>query len=86
MISDILSDNDARKDTFGSGSYLTIPGFSIAVKTGTTDDKRDNWTVGYTPSVVIGAWVGNNDNSPMSQTLASGLTGAAISRRMRPFW
>ncbi|MCX6792177.1 MAG: PBP1A family penicillin-binding protein [Candidatus Gottesmanbacteria bacterium] len=80
MISDILSDNDARKDTFGPNSYLTIPGFSVAVKTGTTDDKRDNWTVGYTPSVAVGAWVGNNDNSPMNQALASGVTGAA------PIW
>lgn len=80
MISDILSDNDARKDTFGPNSYLLIPGFTVAVKTGTTDDKRDNWTVGYTPTVVVGAWVGNNDNSPMNQALASGVTGAA------PIW
>ncbi len=80
LISDILSDNGARKDTFGPSSYLTIPGFSVAVKTGTTDDKRDNWTVGYTPSMVVGAWVGNNDNSPMNQALASGVTGAA------PIW
>ncbi len=80
MISDILSDNDARKDTFGTNSYLNIPGFAVAVKTGTTDDKRDNWTVGYTPSVVVGTWVGNNDNSAMNQALASGITGAA------PIW
>jgi 1A family penicillin-binding protein len=80
MISDILSDNNARKETFGPSSYLNIAGYSVAVKTGTTDDKRDNWTVGYTPSVVVGAWVGNNDNSPMNQALASGLTGAA------PIW
>jgi membrane peptidoglycan carboxypeptidase len=80
MISDILSDNDARKETFGPNSYLAIPGFTVAVKTGTTDDKRDNWTVGYTPSIVVGAWVGNNDNSPMNQALASGVTGAA------PIW
>ncbi len=80
MILDILSDNNARKDTFGPSSYLTISGFTVAVKTGTTDDKRDNWTVGYTPSIVVGAWVGNNDNSPMNQALASGVTGAA------PIW
>ncbi len=80
MISDILSDNDARKDEFGSNSYLYVPGFTVAAKTGTTDDKRDNWTIGYTPSVVVGAWVGNNDNSPMNQALASGITGAA------PIW
>jgi len=80
MISDILSDNDARKDEFGANSYLYIPGFTVAAKTGTTDDKRDNWTIGYTPSVAVGAWVGNNDNSPMNQALASGVTGAA------PIW
>ena len=80
MISDILSDNDARKDVFGARSYLVISGKTVAVKTGTTDDKRDNWTVGYTPSVVVGTWVGNNDNSAMNQALASGVTGAA------PIW
>lgn len=80
MTSDVLSDNDARKIEFGDHSYLYIPGFTVAAKTGTTDDKRDNWTIGYTPSVVVGTWVGNNDNSPMSPTLASGLTGAA------PIW
>jgi 1A family penicillin-binding protein len=80
IISSILSDNDARKDTFGEKSYLVIPGKTVAVKTGTTDDKRDNWTIGYTPSVVVGVWVGNNDNSPMNPALASGVTGAA------PIW
>lgn len=80
LINDMLSDNDARKEVFGPKSYLVIPGKSVGVKTGTTDDKRDNWTIGYSPSVVVGAWVGNNDNSPMSQTLASGITGAA------PIW
>lgn len=80
LISDILSDNDARKDVFGLRSYLVIPGHTVAVKTGTTDDKRDNWTIGYTPSVVVGTWVGNNDNSPMHPSLASGVTGAA------PIW
>lgn len=80
IISDILSDNDARKAVFGPNSYLVIPGHSVAVKTGTTDDKRDNWTVGYSQSVVVGVWVGNNDNSPMHPSLASGVTGAA------PIW
>jgi 1A family penicillin-binding protein len=80
MISDILSDNNARQAEFGLHSYLYVPGYTVAAKTGTTDDKRDNWTEGYTPSVVIGAWVGNNDNSPMNQALASGITGAA------PIW
>lgn len=80
LISDILSDNNARKDVFGEKTYLVIPGKTVAVKTGTTDDKRDNWTIGYTPSVVVGVWVGNNDNSPMNPALASGITGAA------PIW
>jgi 1A family penicillin-binding protein len=80
IISNILSDNDARKIVFGEKSYLYIPGKTVAVKTGTTDDKRDNWTVGYTKSVVVGVWVGNNDNSPMNPALASGVTGAA------PIW
>lgn len=80
IISNILSDNTARKDTFGERSYLVISGKTVAVKTGTTDDKRDNWTIGYTPSVVTGVWVGNNDNTPMNQALASGITGAA------PIW
>lgn len=80
IISNILEDNDARTEVFGPRSYLHIPSKTVAVKTGTTDDKRDNWTVGYTPSVVVGVWVGNNDNSPMHPSLASGLSGAA------PIW
>ncbi|MBI4064777.1 PBP1A family penicillin-binding protein [Candidatus Gottesmanbacteria bacterium] len=80
LISHILSDNDARREIFGPRSYLAISGRNVAVKTGTTDDKRDNWTIGYTTGVVAGAWVGNNDNSPMHTSLASGVTGAA------PIW
>ena len=80
IISSILSDNDARKEVFGLKSYLVISGKTVAAKTGTTDDKRDNWTAGYTKSRVVLTWVGNNDNTPMSPTLASGVTGAA------PIW
>lgn len=80
IVSNILSDNNARKEVFGEKSYLVIPGKTVAVKTGTTDDKRDNWTIGYSPSIVVGVWVGNNDNSPMNPALASGVTGAA------PIW
>ena len=80
LVSDILSDNESRKEVFGPRSYLVIGGHTVAAKTGTTDDKRDNWTVGYTQSVVVGTWVGNNDNSPMHPSLASGVTGAA------PIW
>lgn len=80
IISDILSDNGARTAAFGSNSVLAIPGKVVAVKTGTTDQKRDNWTIGFTPSVVVGVWVGNNDNSVMSPVVTSGVTGAS------PIW
>lgn len=80
LISHILLDNNARKDVFGPNSYLIVPGKTVSVKTGTTDDKRDNWTVGYTKDAAVGVWVGNNDNSPMDPKLASGVTGAA------PIW
>lgn len=76
LVSHILSDNNARSAVFGTGSQLVVPGKTVAVKTGTTDDKRDNWAVGYTPSYVVGVWVGNNDNSPMDAKVASGVTGA----------
>ncbi len=80
LISHILSDNNARVLAFGPNSYLRIPGKTVAVKTGTTDDKRDNWTIGYTNDVTVGVWVGNNDNSPMDPRIASGVTGAS------PIW
>ena len=79
LISHTLLDNNARLITFGQNSYLNIKGATIAVKTGTTDDKRDNWTIGWTPNVLVATWVGNNDNSPMGN-VASGVTGAA------PIW
>ena len=75
LISSILSDNGARSAAFGSSSLLNIRGKTVAVKTGTTDDKRDNWTIGYTPSYLVVTWVGNNDNTPM-RAVASGITGA----------
>lgn len=80
LISNILSDPKARMPAFGAGSLLEIPGHTVAVKTGTSDDKKDNWTFGYTPEYVVGTWVGNNDNSPMNPALTSGITGAA------PIW
>ncbi|MCA9302453.1 transglycosylase domain-containing protein [Candidatus Nomurabacteria bacterium] len=75
IISDILSDDGARSDVFGTGSLLNIPGHKVAVKTGTTNDLRDNYAVGYTPIVAVGVWVGNNNNEAMSN-VASGITGA----------
>lgn len=80
MIDDILSDNKARTPAFGPNSLLVIPGHTVAVKTGTTDSKRDNWTFGFTPEIAVGVWVGNNDNTPMDPKLTSGITGAA------PIW
>lgn len=79
IISSMLSDQNARQITFGPRSAINVSGKTIAVKTGTTNDKRDNWTIGWTPSVITGVWVGNNDNSPMKE-VASGVTGAA------PIW
>jgi len=80
LISHILLDNNARSQAFGSNSQLVIPGHAVSVKTGTTDDLRDNWTIGFTPSFLVAAWTGNNDNSPMSPWLVSGVSGAA------PIW
>jgi len=77
MISSILSDNEARTPMFGADSVLALP-FVAAAKTGTTNDYRDNWTLGYTPDVAVGVWVGNADYTPMQNT--TGLTGAA------PIW
>lgn len=79
ILTDILSDPIARIPAFGSRSYLNIPNHQVAVKTGTTNDKRDNWTLGFTPNFLTAVWVGNNDNTPMSQ-VASGITGAS------PIW
>jgi membrane peptidoglycan carboxypeptidase len=64
-ISDILKRDDSRSPTFGSNSVLNIPGRDVAVKTGTTNNNKDAWTIGYTPSIAVGVWAGNNDNKPM---------------------
>jgi len=76
LISDILSDDGARSDVFGAGGLLNIPGHRVAVKTGTTDDKRDNYFMAYTPSLAVGTWVGNSNNDAMNPNVASGITGA----------
>ncbi len=80
IISNILADNNARAMGFGFNSPLNIPKHTVSVKTGTTDNKRDNWTIGYTPKILTAVWVGNNNNAPMNPLLASGITGAA------PIW
>lgn len=73
-MSDILSDNEARTPTFGANSPLYISGRQVAVKSGTTNNYKDSWAIGYTPSLVAGAWIGKNDNTPMtSAVLASPL-------------
>ncbi|MFN2299748.1 MAG: transglycosylase domain-containing protein, partial [Anaerolineales bacterium] len=77
LISSILSDNEARTPMFGAYSVLRLP-FPAAAKTGTTNDFRDNWTVGYTPDLAAGVWIGNPDNTAMTGT--TGLSGAA------PIW
>lgn len=80
MITDILSDNSARTPAFGRFSSLNITKHpEVAVKTGTSNDLKDNLTVGYTKDYVVAVWVGNNDGSPMSR-VASGVTGAS------PIW
>ncbi len=77
LTSHILSDNIARSEEFGLNSYLNVPGKTVAVKTGTTDDKKDNWAVGYTNAITVGIWAGNNDGTPMNPKIASGATGAS---------
>ena len=77
LITSILSDYQARTPGFGTNPVINLP-FKAAAKTGTTNDFRDNWTLGYTPDIAVGVWVGNADYTPMLDT--SGLTGAA------PIW
>lgn len=75
-INDILSDNEARAPVFGWHSPLFLKNYQSAAKTGTSQDYRDSWIIGYTPSLIIGIWMGNNDNSPVKQKPAINLTGS----------
>ncbi len=79
QISSILSDNDARAFIFGAQNYLILPDRQVAAKTGTTNDYHDAWTVGYTPELVTGVWVGNNNNTEMKR-------GADGSKIAAPIW
>jgi membrane peptidoglycan carboxypeptidase len=80
LISHILLDNNARSAAFGESSFLNVRGHpETSVKTGTTNDRRDNWTIGYTQHGLVVSWVGNNDNSSMSGAV-SGVSGAS------PIW
>jgi penicillin-binding protein 1C len=82
-ISDILSDNEARVPAYGRNSVLNFPNASVAVKTGTTNDYRDAWTIGYTPNIVIGVWAGNNDNTSMEKKVAGQIVAPLWSKVMR---
>jgi len=80
LISHILLDNNARMSAFGESSYLNVKNHpEVSVKTGTTNDRRDNWTIGYSAKALVVTWVGNNDNKPMSGAV-SGVSGAS------PIW
>ena len=79
LINNVLSDDRARAPIFGRNSLLKIEGKTVAVKTGTTNNLKDNWCIGWTPSYLVAVWVGNNDSSPMSW-VASGISGAT------PIW
>ncbi len=79
-LTDILSDNYARLPAFGPYAKLTIPNYKVAVKTGTSNNFRDNWTIGFTPDYLTAVWVGNTDGNFMNKNLVSGITGAA------PIW
>ena len=70
LISDVLSDNKARTPAFGAISPLYFPDRPVAAKTGTTNDYKDAWVLGYTPNIAVGAWFGNNDNTPMEKMVA----------------
>lgn len=71
LINDVLSDNVARTPEFGADSPLNFHGYIVADKTGTTNDYRDVWILGYTPGIAVGAWAGNNDNTPMAKKIAA---------------
>ncbi|MFW5888285.1 MAG: penicillin-binding protein [Patescibacteria group bacterium] len=78
MISDVLSDNSAREYAYGQNNQLTLGDRPVAAKTGTTNDFKDAWTIGYTPSLVTGVWVGNNDNASMAGGSYGGTVAAPI--------
>ena len=79
LLNNVLSDNAARAFVFGESNYLTLPDRQVAAKTGTTNDYRDAWTIGFTPQVALGVWSGNNDNTVMAD-------GASGSQVAGPIW
>ena len=78
ILNDVLSDDQSRYPMFQLNGPLTIPNYKVAAKTGTSQDYRDAWTFGYSPTLVAGVWVGNNDYSPMSYGGAGGMAAAPI--------
>ncbi len=78
QINSVLSDNNARAYVFGANNSLTLGSRPVAAKTGTTNDYRDAWTIGYTPSIVTGVWVGNNDNTAMKRGADGSVVAAPI--------
>ncbi len=82
-VSDVLSDNAARTPAFGANSPLNFPGYHVAAKTGTTNDSRDAWIVGYSPNLAVGAWAGNNNNSPMVKQVAGFIVAPMWNRFMQ---
>ena len=80
MISDVLSDNKARTPAFGANSPLYFPDRPVAAKTGTTNDYKDAWVLGYTPNIAVGAWFGNNDNTPMEKMVAGFIVAPDVER------
>lgn len=82
LLNSVLSDNTARIPTFGANSALYIPGYDVAAKTGTTNNNRDAWLIGYTPNIVTGVWAGNNDNTSMKKGGAA-LAGPTWNEFMR---
>ncbi len=83
LVNSILSDNEARSPMFGLSSLLYFGDFEVAAKTGTTQDYRDAWTIGYTPSAVVGVWVGNNNNESMKEEPGVVLAGPIFNRIMK---
>ena len=83
LMTHILSDTQARCEVFRCPSVLELPGRPVAAKTGSTNDTRDAWAVGYTPDIAVGVWVGNNDNSPMAGVVGSSGAGPIWQEFMR---
>jgi len=89
ILNSILSDNEARKPMFGANSNMYIEGYQVAAKTGTTNNYRDSWIIGYTPSIVTGVWAGNNDNTKMSNKPAvtvGGYTWKIFMQKALPYF